>query len=181
MAGKQTYDIPKGVRTSIVNLDTGDQIYLQFEPAVLSGAVSANYNSDPAIGGTHENMMFSHTSNETFALEMRWHRVMLTALTGKSTDRADKIIENHRAFIRALLSPIGITEDIIGGEAPLVNINVPGVFNVMARLINIDWDVPRRDPQTGSIMELTMRCTFKEDPKYRYSSADIFNAGYERI
>ena len=180
MDAKQKYDMPSEVRTVITNVDTGDHITLQFEPQVITSSVAANYNSDPAIGGTHENMMFSHTSNETFSLELRWNRIIQTALRGWTTERADKMIEDHQAFIRSLVSPISIAEDIIGGDTPLVNVNVPGVCNVMCKLINIDREVPRRDPQTGSIMELTMRCTFKEDPRYRYSSDDIFNAGYKR-
>lgn len=176
----QKYDIPKEVRTVITNVDTGDHIVLQFEPQILTWSVSANYNSDPAIGGTHENIKFSHTSNETFSLELRWNRVILTAIKGWTTSRADKMIEDHRAFIRSLTAPISISENVVGGEAPLVNIVVPGVYNVMCRLTNIDGEVSRRDPQNGNIMELTMRCTFKEDQRYRFSSEDIFNAGYNR-
>lgn len=180
MVDKFQYDIPKEVRTTITNVDTGDHITLQFEPEMVAGSVAANYNSDPAIGGTHENMKFAHTSNETFSIEMRWNRIIITALRGWTTDRADKMIEDHRAFIRSLANPINISEDIIGGDTPLVNIHVPGVYNVMCRMTNIDWEVPKRDPANGNIMELTMRCTFKEDPVYRYSSDDIFNAGYDR-
>lgn len=173
-------DIPSEVRSVITNVDTGNHITLQFEPQVVSGTVAANYSSDPAIGGTHENLKFSHTTNETFSLELRWNRIILTTVKGWTKNRADKMIDDHRAFIRSLTSPSSISENVVGGDTPLVNIVVPGVYNVMCRLTNIDWEVPRRDPNDGNIMELTMRCTFKEDPQYRYSSEDIFNAGYSR-
>jgi len=174
-------DVPTEVRTTISNLDTGGRIFLQYEPDVLSGNAAANYNSDPALGGTHENLMFSYTSNENFTMEIRYNRITLSALTKKSTDECSRIIDEHRAFIRSLLNPITLAADVAGGETPLLNINCPGVFNVYARLTTIDWDVPRRDPATGQIMELNMRCTFREDPQYRQTSDDILNAGYERL
>lgn len=173
-------DVPKQVRTTIANVETGKGIYLQYEPAVLTGNVSATYNSDPALGGTHENLMFSHTGNETFSIEMRWNRIQLSSLTGRSTDESSNNIEDARAFLRSLLNPFEIESDVVGGTSPLCLIHCPGVFNVFARLVSIDWEVPRRDPATGQIMELTMRCTFREDPQYRYSSNDIYWFGYER-
>ena len=173
-------DVPTQVRTTITNLDNGRRIFLQYEPEVLSGNVSAAYNSDPALGGSHENLMFSHTSNENFPIVMRWNRIQLSALTGKTTDECSKIIEDHRAFIRSLLNPVSLAIDVVGGDTPLCNIHCPGVFNVFAKLQTIDWEVPKRDPATGQIMALVMRCTFREDPQYRWTSEDIFDAGYER-
>jgi len=173
-------DVPTDVRTTIVNVDTGKGLFLQYEPETLTGNVAATYNSDPALGGTHENLMFSHTGNENFSIGMRWNRIMLTAITGKSTDEASKIIDDARAFIRALLNPAKLVIEVVGGEPPLVNITCPGVFDVYARLTTIDWEVPRRDPATGQIMELSMGCTFREDPQYRYTYDDIIDIGYER-
>ncbi len=180
MSRQYSYDVPTQIRTTITNLGNGDRIYLQYEPETLTGSVSATYNSDPALGGTHENLMFSHTTNENFSFDLRWNRIQLTALTGKSTDEASRIIETHRAFIRSLVNPEPLVLDVVGGEPPLLNISCPGVFEVYARLLSIDWETARRDPSTGQMLELVMRCTFREDPQYRYTSEDIFDAGYER-
>jgi hypothetical protein len=174
-------DIPTEVRTTVLNVDNGKGIYLQYEPEVITGNVSAVYNSDPALAGTHENLMFSHTGNENFTLVMRWNRIHLTALTGKSTDEASKIIDSARAFVRSLLNPVQLIIDVVGGEPPLLIVNVPGVINVYARLHSINWTVRKRDPATGQTMELEMGCAFREDPQYRFTSDDIADVGYERV
>jgi len=173
-------DVPTQVRSTVLNLDSGKGIYFQYEPPNIGGAASANYNSDPALGGTHENATFSHTSNETFNLELRWNRITLTALTGKTTEEGSAVIDQARAFIRSLLNPVRLAVEVAGGDTPLLFLSVPGVLAVYARLRSIDWEVPRRDPATGQIMELTMRCTFAEEPQYRYTADDIAEVGYNR-
>lgn len=173
-------DMPTQVRSIIINIDNGKRIFLQFEPQVVSGSVAATYNTDPAIGGTHENLMFSHTNNENFSLELRWNRILLVESSGSTNDVAGAKIVRDRNFIRSLLNPVALILDVVGGSPPLLNIRVPGVFDVYARLTSIDWEVPRRDPATGAIMELKMRCTFREDPQYRFNSDDIADVGYER-
>ncbi|MCP4568963.1 MAG: hypothetical protein GY841_15415 [FCB group bacterium] len=174
-------DVPTEVRTTILNVDTGKGIMLQYEPEVISGSVQAQYNADPSLSGTHENMKFSHTANETFELEMRWNRIHLSALTGKTTDECDRIISDARSFVRSLLQPSRLVLDVVGGETPLLIVKCPGVFEVYARMMNIGWDAMTRDPKNGSPLQLVMRGTFKEDPQYRYHSDDIIDIGYERI
>jgi len=173
-------DVPVEVRTTILNTDNGKGIALQYEPTVLSGNVQAQYNADPALSGTHENMKFSHTGNEVFELEMRWNRIHLSSLTGKSTDECDRIINDARSFIRSLVNPVRLVLDVVGGETPLLLLRCPGVFTVYARMTNIEWDVPSRDPANGRPLVLVMRGTFKEDPQYRYHADDIVDLGYER-
>ncbi len=172
--------VPTEVKSVILNLDTGRSITLQYEPTVISGNVQAQYNSDPALSGTHENLKFSHTGNETFELDMRWNRIHMTALTGMTTDDADLVIKNARAFIRSLTNPFRLIQAVVGGEPPLLLVRCPGVLEVHARLTSIDWDVMKRDPKNGRPLTLTMRCTFKEDPQYRYHADDIVDVGYER-
>ena len=173
-------DVPTEVKSVILNLDTGKSITLQYEPEVITGNVQAQYNSDPALSGTHENLKFSHTGNETFEMEMRWNRIHMTALTGMTTDEADLVIKHARSFIRSLVNPVRFIQAFIGGEPPLLLVRCPGVFDVYARLMSIEWDVMTRDPKNGSPLKLTMRCAFKEDPQYRFHSADVVDVGYER-
>lgn len=171
---------PKEIRTRLINLDTGDGIILQYEPPEITGAVRVAYGGEPALAQPHDPMIYTNTSSETFPITMRWERIPLASLLGITPDEASDRIDKARNFVRSLAASSIQTENTLGGSTPLLFLEVPGVLSVYCKLENIDWTVRKRDPQTGRIMSLEMRVTFKEAPEYWYSSEELNVLGYKR-
>lgn len=167
-------------RTKIYNLDADKGILLQYEPPNLTGNVRANMGGEPGLAQPHSQMVYGNTDSEVFPIEMRWERIPLQSFKGISPDAAADIIDKHRAFIRSLIVPNLRPAGVTGGDLPLLFVEVPGVYAVYCQMASIDWDVMRRDPTTGRIVSLKMRCSFREKPQYWYSQQEIEVLGYNR-
>lgn len=172
----------------IWNMDAKDEkgeiepkgIILMYEPASLKGQVRANFGGEPGLAQPHSQLVYGNTDSEEFQLDLRWERIPLQAYRNISPDAASDVIDKHRSFVRSLIVPNMRPANITGGDLPLLFIEVPGVYGIYCNMVSIDWDVPRRDPQTGRIVSLTMRCSFREKPQYWYSQQEIEVIGYNR-
>jgi hypothetical protein len=125
-------------------------------------------------------MIYGSTESEIFSIEIRWERIPIQRKQNISADEASAIINEERSFVRSLIVPYLRQAGITGGDLPLLFVSCPGIFSIYCNLITIDWDVLRRSPKSGSIDSLTMKCTFKENPKYWYSQQEIAAIGYDR-
>jgi hypothetical protein len=174
--------VKKELRTSIMNLDAQTEINLQLEPEIINGNVAAQYNIVPSIGSPSNSMDFSHTTNESISLKLRWDRLLLSDEIYKERGEfgVDFVIDRQRAFIRSLVNPTYVLPGVIGGTTPLCRIKIPGVLEMLCRFESIDWEVTKRSPSNGKVVSLSMQCTMREDPKYKLSSEDIYLMGYER-
>jgi len=177
--------LPTESRTKIWNVNEDDPtqskgIVLHYEPESFSGGVRAAYGGERALAEPRSPMIYGGTDSETFSFTIRYERIPLQSKRKITADEASDIIDKARAFIRSLAAPGIRPAGILGGQTPLVFLEVPGVFTVYCRLESIDWDVTRRNPTSGRIDSLTMRTTWKEDPQYWYSAEELEELGYQR-
>ncbi len=173
----------KGIRSTLVNVDSADGIYMMYEVPELQGQARAVWESEPELGAPHVKPVFSHTANETWQVEFRYERIALTHDNPNrlSTDQASQAIDHAWAFLRSCLTPNRLDKGYGGGSPPLLQFHVPGVLTLFCRMESINWQVKMRDPQTGQLMRLICTCGFKEDPQYRATSEDILREGYHRF
>jgi hypothetical protein len=174
---------PYNLSSSLANMDTMKGIIFPFEPRVWRGGIRVNYQKTPPIGGAGTFNDYSHTDNETFEAQFEWHRMLLAfgpKSKNKSMDEAADTIDRHMAFLASCTVPGERTPGQIGGDPPLLYLDVPGLLSVYCRIENLQWEVPRRSENDHRTMIYTAKVNFFEEPQYRHTSEYLLEHGYMR-
>lgn len=169
-------------RVSLTNLNTGEQLTVQFNPAQLSRRGQVNYARKRPIGQSHEPLHYVNTGNQSFILDLFYDHVGVVSLEGKgsystgSARRQEQFERNQdaRKFIESLAYP---EEDgTIFAEPPDVLIVWPKNLSMVCKLISFSF-VDERFNTDGAPIQFTAVTQWEESRVSRLTSRTVRDLG----
>jgi Contractile injection system tube protein len=154
-------------RCSLVNLITGEEMKVLFNPTELQEKVSVNYNRVQILGLSHQLLQFQSTGNRTFPLEFYLDRFFAESQPG-----APEILD-FRAFIRALTVPPAGTKGVTATAPPRVLIVWPGVMSVESVVTDAEFSFKQFSGKDGKVLVYSAKVSFEEILDVRVTSEDL--------
>jgi len=134
-----TKDPPKLL---FVNLVSGDELPVQFNPTQLREAIEANYSRVVVPGQSHAQMQFINTDNFKIDLELFFRAV---------TKQELELIHRARRQILSWAYPRMVANDIVGGGAPKLLLYWPSMLSVECVLASASFTHERFNNQARSV------------------------------
>jgi hypothetical protein len=176
-------------RGLLQNLSTFGHMKFLLNPNELQTQVSANYVQKNTIGGSHQWLQYTHTTNVTYNLGLVFSMAVFSdvhrsSFAGGKLDQTalewmPHIFESYRNFLLSLLYPVGQASDPLRRSPPIALLLWPRhvAMKVVLRSLNI---TDRRFDRKGNPVEWEAACVFEEFRQYRLTSLQIQNKGLKR-
>lgn len=153
----------------LVNLHTGIERAVQFNPTEFSRTLEVEYAKQTVPGLSHRVMQYVSTSNSSFSLELFF-----------DADNRNQILQNlaTRRFIESLCYPRGVNS-IVDGGPPRVLFVWPTFISLTTLIINVT-ETFTKFASDGTPIGFTLAVTLEETRDVRLLSDDVIMQGLER-
>lgn len=163
---------PKAI---LVNVSTGEEMEVLFNPTQLGEKVSVNYNRLTVPGLSHQVLQYQSTGNTTLS-SIEFYLDKYVA----SRNEDDPDILDFKRFLQALTVPPAGAEDILGGAPPRVLVIWPAeLFTLECVITDVEFEYRQFSVDT-ELMVYAARATFEEIRDMRMTSEELRELGSER-
>lgn len=157
-------------RMHLVDLRTGEDWEVMFNPEELNEQVDVNYARMTVPGLSHEPLHYINTSNHGVSLD-------LFVIGNDATARG--LSEVFRRFLLSLTVPSGVATDIAGGAPPRVLFVWPQMFSMVIAITKVGIK-HKRFALSGASNHYVASITFEENREGRVTSETVRRLGTRR-
>lgn len=160
MVAAVDFEPPKLV---FVNILSGDEVAVQFNPTDFTEAIAAKYDDQSVSGQSHEPSQFVNTQNFTIELKCTWRAYS-----------PEQLVQLNRAR-RHMLSwcyPRNISPQVVGGGAPRILVAWPGMLSLECSIRNVRIQHKRFNRKAQSV-EMDAFISIREIRDFRITFDEV--------
>ena len=131
-------------RVTLTNLEDGDFITAQFNPAEVRERLSVNFNDLAIMGLSHKPQQYTGTDNLQVSFEL--------GLDAMSVDGSVDTLERCRRFLYSLCYSRRGSQDVIGGGVPRVAFTWPNLYDLICTIRNVEIVMTRFNSQMQPLL-----------------------------
>lgn len=157
-------------RMSILNLDTAEELAVQFNPKELKRRISANYAMKDVLGNSHQEHEYLSTRTQEIDFDLFY-----IAETNAMYEQCTEAMQ----FLESLLYAQTGADTIAKGQPPRVLLVWPYTMSIMAKLDEVEF-THQRFNWLGFTTQFTARCRWTEARVSRLTANTVRALGARR-
>lgn len=160
-----------GARLKIFNLNTNENITVQFNPTEFTENLEVNYGRPTVLGQSHQTLQYLNTSNFAVPMELFF--------LSRDQDTHAKGMDS-KAFLYSLCYAPNQADSIVSGAPPRAFIVwPPNVLTLTCKITRLTIRNQRFN-RDGEVVQYTANCVFEEMRDVRWTSQDARRRGANR-
>lgn len=158
-------------RASLANLDTGEVLEFQYNPAEIKLALAADWKASASPGASFERLQFGNRKNDVYSFKLQ--------LDGRSVGAP--VVTDVLAFLASLMAPPDQDLDIRTAAPPRVLFRFPSFISVETIMPKLSINAKRFDPITGAPDYVDIDVELLEHRTKRLGSQTLRRLGFIRV
>lgn len=155
-------------RVTLTNLEDGDYITAQFNPAEVRERLSANFVDLAIMGLSHKPQQYTGTENLQLQFDL--------GLDAMSIDGGTDVLERCRRFLHSLCYSRRGSQDVVGGGVPRVAFTWPNLYDLTCTLRSVEIAMTRFNSEMQPLLAVAT-ITVAEALDHRIYAEDVLQNG----